>query len=119
MRKRCNNKNATNYSDYGGRGITICTEWNSFLNFKEWALSHGYSDEMSIDRIDVNGNYEPNNCRWVDSVAQANNRRASKYYTVNGVTHTLAEWARQYNLSYKLLWKKVHNGVPLKELIGA
>lgn len=76
MRARCNYKGCTNYSFYGGRGISVCQEWNcSFEAFMKWAMTHGYNDDLTLDRIDVNGNYEPNNCRWVDKCVQARNRR--------------------------------------------
>ena len=78
MRQRCNNPNRSDYKRYGGRGITICDEWNDYNTFRDWALSNGYADNLSIDRIDVNGNYEPSNCRWVDAKIQANNRRPRK-----------------------------------------
>lgn len=79
---------------YGDRGITMCDEWkNDYTAFREWALANGYNDTLSIDRIDVDGNYCPENCRWVDSTVQANNRRSSKYITVNGITKSMAQWA--------------------------
>ena len=76
MRQRCLNPKSVAYKNYGGRGISICEEWkNSRDKFVIWALSHGYSDELSLDRMDVNGNYTPENCRWVSQAVQSNNRR--------------------------------------------
>lgn len=93
MKQRCENSKYANYKAYGGRGIKVCEEWkNDFLAFRKWALDNGYRDDLSLDRIDVNGNYEPTNCRWADSFTQSNNRRNNHYLTLNGERHTAREW---------------------------
>lgn len=95
MIQRCYNTNIPEYPRYGGRGITVCKEWReSFAAFRDWALANGYSDSLSIDRIDNEKGYSPENCRWVDEIQQANNKGNSHRITFNGETHTIAEWAR-------------------------
>lgn len=84
MRQRCNDKNASNYHRYGGRGIKICTEWNLFINFYNWCQNSGFKDGLTIDRIDNDGNYEPNNCRWVDKSTQGNNKSNNRKMMFNG-----------------------------------
>ena len=84
MRLRCYNPNAVGYEYYGGRGITVCNEWlNSFESFRDWSVKHGYSDDLTIDRVDNDGNYEPNNCRWATYTEQNNNSRNCKNYRRN------------------------------------
>jgi hypothetical protein len=90
--ERCNDKNFKYYKNYGGRGITICSNWMHFDNFYQWAISNGYLDNLTIDRINVNGNYEPGNCRWATRKTQSRNKRSNKSITFNGVTKNYAEW---------------------------
>lgn len=95
MIARCCNKNSSHYCDYGGRGITVCDVWlgkNGFINFKN-DMYGNYRYKLSIDRIDNNGNYCKENCRWVNQKVQANNTRANRIITHNGESHTLAQWA--------------------------
>lgn len=105
--QRCTNKNNKGFHLYGARGIRVCDEWiNSFEAFYEWAMANGYSEGLSIDRIDNDGNYCPENCRWADTVTQSNNRRCNIIVTRNGETHTLAEWAKIKELPYKTLYMR-------------
>lgn len=103
-------KNSPQYKYYGKRGIIICSEWrNSYLAFKEWAMSNGYDDSLTIDRIDVNGNYEPNNCRWVDMKQQARNTHRNRYFTINGVTKCLQDWCEYYKINRNTVVKRLRN----------
>lgn len=95
MNARCYCKNSLRFDSYGGRGITVCDEWkNSFEAFYDWAMANGYADDLTIDRIDVNGNYEPENCRWVSNLEQQNNRRNNVLIEYGCESHTIAEWER-------------------------
>lgn len=97
MRRRCYSKNSKCYPNYGKRGITVCQEWlDNYLTFKNWSLSNGYDDTKSIDRIDVNGNYCPENCQWASNIVQANNKRSNVYVEAWGERKTLAEWTRDH-----------------------
>jgi hypothetical protein len=100
MRQRCSDVNSPTYSNYGGRGISVCKEWEeSYLNFRSWALANGYRDDLSIDRIDVNGNYCPENCRWANKETQANNTRKNVFVTYDGITKSVSQWAREFGIS--------------------
>lgn len=107
MRQRCFNPNDHAYRHYGARGISICEEWNDFLVFKQWALENGYRDDLTIDRIDVYGNYEPSNCRWADLNTQANNKTTSHYLEYNGKKQTIAQWAKEMNIPIGTLHKRI------------
>lgn len=104
---RCTDSRDKYFKDYGGRGITVCKEWKDFDNFAEWALTNGYNNSLTIDRIDVNGNYEPINCRWATAKEQANNTRKTKYFEHNGKQKTLSQLADEYSINYKLLYERV------------
>ncbi|PDY56661.1 hypothetical protein COM88_31425, partial [Bacillus cereus] len=89
---------------YGDRGIVMCDEWkNDFMNFYNWSINNGYNESLSVDRIDFNGDYEPNNCRWADDITQGNNKRNNIVLIHNGMTMTMPEWARHLNLPYSVL----------------
>lgn len=114
MKSRCNKNTPNNpkYKSYAGRGIDICNEWrNDFMAFYNWAINNGFKEGLSIDRIDVNGNYCPENCRWADSKIQANNTTRNHYVTYNGETLTISEWADKFNVSYELLEHRLWSGM--------
>lgn len=92
MRERCNSKKHVAYARYGGRGISVCTEWNDYANFKAWSLSNGYSEGLTLDRVDNDGDYSPANCKWATRREQANNRSSNRILEINGVAHNIQEW---------------------------
>lgn len=101
IKKRCYNPKTRCYERYGGRGITMCDEWRkSPKAFYDWSMANGYADNLSIDRIDNNGNYEPSNCRWATDSEQSNNRRSCILITRNGKTQTMAQWCRELGIPY-------------------
>lgn len=119
IKQRCLNPNNKSYVNYGGRGITICKEWSeSYESFRDWSLNNGYADNLSIDRIDVNGNYEPSNCRWANAKQQANNRRSNLSVTYNGKTKTLKQWSEIFDLSYSVLSRRYKTGLRGSELFA-
>lgn len=118
MKKRCYNTSSKAYKNYGGRGICVCNEWlNDFESFRTWSLCNGYTSELSIDRIDVNGNYCPENCRWINDCAQANNRRNNHLLEYNGEVKTVATWAEEYELNYHTLFSRLDRGWSVEEAL--
>lgn len=117
MLQRCTNPNAHEYENYGGRGISICDEWkNSFEEFEKWALENGYDKKLTLDRIDVNGNYEPSNCRWVSMKTQQRNKRNNVRVTYNGETHCLSEWAEIFGLKYVTFRQRFYAGWSMEKI---
>ena len=109
MKERCYCPNSTSYPRYGAKGISMCDEWRQdYTSFYNWSISNGYSDELTIDRIDGNGNYEPSNCRWASDITQANNRSSNVRITFNGETHTLAEWSRIFKIQPQTLYYRIN-----------
>lgn len=111
IKERCYNPNDTAYRHYGGRGIKMCDEWlEDFMNFYEWAMANGYEDHLSIDRIDVNGNYCPENCRWATHKEQSNNKQYHRWLTYEGETHNLTEWANIVGMDPRTLNARIRSG---------
>lgn len=109
MIQRTSNPNKTEYEQYGGRGIKACQEWrDSFEEFRDWAMANGYRDDLTLDRIDVNGPYSPENCRWSDVYTQANNRSDNRFITYKGKTQTMAQWAREIGIKPKTLSARIN-----------
>lgn len=117
MRYRCENPSNQAYEDYGGRGISVCEEWHDFVNFKQWALANGYDDSLTIDRIDVNGNYEPSNCRWAGSKTQMNNRRNTRRYELDGKNLTMSEWSQLTGIPRSTIYNRLKAGDSFAEAI--
>ena len=108
MRLRCYDERNISYNRYGGRGITICDEWKEDVKaFYDWAIKNGYNDGLTIERIDNDGNYSPENCRWATVKEQANNRRSNVLVTHKGKTQTMKEWANEVGTPYKVVWARM------------
>ena len=117
MKYRCYTKTCRRYKDYGGRGISICKEWlQDFNNFKKWAEKNGYTNTLTIDRIDNNGNYEPSNCRWIPAKEQAKNKRNNVFYYVNGEKLNVMEIQRRYGIERHELRKRILAGEKIENI---
>lgn len=118
MKTRCYNKNYFLFHRYGGRGITVCDEWrNDFSAFRKWAFENGWDESLTLDRIDNDKGYSPQNCRWVDKTAQANNRSTNRYLEHNGERDTIANWSRRLNIPYYVLQHRMEKGLPDDEIL--
>ena len=123
MKARCENPNHPSYNNYGGRGVSVCEEWHNYLIFKRWALETGYDEnaergKCTIDRVDTNGDYCPENCVWSDMRTQSNNRRNTPIITINGETDSLSNWARKLGLPHSLLYSRYRRGWRGEELLS-
>jgi hypothetical protein len=111
MQKRCYNPNQIYYKNYGGRGITVCEEWKTNpTSFYTWANNNGYEEHLTIERIDINGNYCPENCRWATETEQNNNKRSNHLITCKGKTRTMSQWSEITGISYSTLRGRQRSG---------
>lgn len=109
VKQRCYNPNNKFFKDYGGRGITICEEWaNNYDNFEQWAILNGYKSTLTIERLDVNGGYNPSNCTWATQKQQQRNKRNNHTIDYNGETHTVAEWAEICGINKSTLYGRLN-----------
>lgn len=117
MINRCNNLNNPHYDDYGGRGIKVCNEWLQFENFYNWAIQNGYSDTLTIDRINNNKGYMPENCRWITLQMQSRNRRSNHMLTYNGITKSMTEWSEETGISFSAIKTRLKRGWDIEKTL--
>jgi hypothetical protein len=118
MKTRCGNENYDMFKNYGGKGICVCSEWADFLNFKNWALSNGYKDGLTLDRKDNGKGYNPDNCRWSTMKEQQNNRTNNALYTYGGLTLTMKQWSEKLGILYTTLQRRRSNNWPIERLFA-
>lgn len=118
MRQRCQNPKCTGYYKYGDKGICVCSEWEVFENFRDWALDNGYTDILTLDRIDFTGNYEPTNCRWVTQREQQHNRSNNVVITHNGETKSIYEWSEVTGISPRVLYDRQRRGWKVERIFS-
>lgn len=117
MHQRCTDPNWIGAKYYVEKGVSVCEEWGEYIVFREWAMSNGYDDTLSIDRIDNNGNYCPENCRWVTAKTQANNQSRNHKLTHEGITKTMSEWADSVGIPYATLKRRIYKGWAVERAI--
>lgn len=118
MRRRCNDPTNKRYLHYGGKGVRTCEEWNDYSNFRTWALKNGYSDCLTIDRINNSGNYEPSNCRWATPKEQENNMSRNRVLEYKGTLHTMSEWADVLGMSYGTINHRVQRNWSMDRIVN-
>lgn len=118
MKQRCRDKNHIKYKNYGARGIRVCDDWlHDFMNFYNWAINNGYKENLTIDRIDVNGNYEPSNCQWLTNFEQQHNKTNLIILEYDGKSLCISEWARLLNIPETTLRSRHRRGWPDNECL--
>lgn len=118
MKKRCYDKNWRQYKDWGGRGIKVCGEWrDDFISFYNWAIANGYKDNLTIERIDNDGNYEPDNCTFIEFKKQSKNRRNVHLLTFRNKTMCLSEWAKRLKVPYERIRRRYAQGWSARDII--
>lgn len=113
MKNRCYNHNVPRYKNYGARGIRVCDDWlgeDGFIAFNNWAILNGYNDDLTIERIDVNGNYCPENCKWIRKEEQAKNKTSNVIIEIDDKKQILSEWCKEFNIEYGLAHERMYNG---------
>ena len=118
MKRRCTKPNCKSYKWYGAKGIKICDKWLDFVNFYEWALSHGYRNTLTIERIDVNGDYCPENCKWITNQAQQSNRSTTHYLTFGGETHSITEWSKVIGIPRTTISNRIRLGWTIERALS-
>lgn len=118
MKQRCSNPKAISFPRYGNRGISVCEDWDkSFESFRDWAMANGYSDHLTIDRIDNDGNYEPSNCRWVTNKEQQNHTSYTRLFSYDGETLSIMQWAEKTGIHPNMLYKRINRGWNIEKAI--
>lgn len=118
MMDRCYRETAKNYQNYGGRGIKVCEEWHNILAFEKWVHDSGYKKGLTLERIDVNKDYSPENCKWATPREQANNRRNTIYLEYHGETRTISEWAEKLGINHSTLKNRIHRGWTVEKALA-
>lgn len=117
MKRRCNDPRRSSYARYGARGIRVCPEWDDPKAFYEWAISHGYAEGLQIDRIDNDGDYSPDNCRWITKKENLNNTSQNVYIELNGERHTATEWSIITGIPRKTIYRRLKAGKSPEEIL--
>lgn len=118
MHERCERAKHIHYKDYGGRGIKVCEEWKEYLPFAKWARNHGYTDKLSIDRIDFDGDYAPSNCRWSTMREQQNNKRSNRVVEYRGNSYTLTQLAEKVGINKTTLKERLNVGWSVEDAVN-